>query len=97
MKKILLLVCLIATVRSATSKDYVITKFGVGTDSTKLHTNAIQQIIDKAHKSGGGVIVIPKGVYLTGALFFKANTELRLLEGAVLKGSDLVEVRVTQR
>lgn len=88
MKKILLLFCLIAIVCTAISKDYVITKFGVGSDSTKLYTVAIQKIIDKAHKSGGGVIVIPKGVYLTGALFFKPNTKLRLMQGAVLKGSD---------
>ena len=40
------------------------------------------------HKSGGGVIVIPKGTYLSGALFFKPKTHLHLEEGAVLKGSD---------
>lgn len=33
-------------------------------------------------------MVIPKGVFLTGALFFKPKTKLQLLEGAVLKGSD---------
>ena len=40
------------------------------------------------HKIGGGVIVIPKGTYLSGALFFKPQTHLHLEEGAVLKGSD---------
>ena len=40
------------------------------------------------HKNGGGVIVIPKGTYLSGALFFKPQTHLHLEEGAVLKGSD---------
>jgi polygalacturonase len=73
---------------NAFSRDYIITRHGVGNDSTKLNTAIIQKLIDKAHAKGGGTIVVPKGVYLTGALFFKPNTHLRLLEGAVLKGSD---------
>jgi len=69
-------------------KEYIITAFGASTDSTKLNTQAIQQTIDKASAAGGGTIVIPKGVYLSGALFFKPNTHLRVLAGAKLKGSD---------
>jgi polygalacturonase len=69
-------------------KEYVITQFGASTDSTKLNTQAIQRTIDKANASGGGTIVVPKGVFLSGALFFKPNTHLRLLAGAKLKGSD---------
>ncbi len=68
--------------------DFKITDYNVSTDSTQLNTNAIQTIIDKAEEAGGGTIVVPKGVYLSGALFFKPNTKLRLEEGAVLKGSD---------
>lgn len=74
--------------KGAPPKEYVITKFGASTDSTKLTTKAIQQAIDKASASGGGTIVVPKGVFLSGALFFKPNTQLRLLAGAKLKGSD---------
>ncbi|MBD2721601.1 glycoside hydrolase family 28 protein [Hymenobacter armeniacus] len=69
-------------------KDYVITQYGAGTDSTKLSTQAIQQVIDKASAAGGGTVVVPKGVFLSGALFFKPNTHLRLQAGAKLKGSD---------
>ena len=88
MKKPLLFICLIVLAFTAQSQDYVITNFGVGTDSTKLSTEEIQNVIDKAHENGGGTIIIPKGVFLAGALFFKPNTRLRLQEGAVLKGSD---------
>lgn len=88
MKKLLLSICLVSIVSLAKSQDYVITSFGVSPDSTKLNTRAIQNIIDKAEADGGGTIVIPKGVFLTGALFFKPNTRLRLVEGATLKGSD---------
>ncbi len=88
MKKLLVLICMVAVGSGATAQDYVITKYGVSADSTKLNTLAIQSIIDKAEANGGGTIVIPKGIYLTGALFFKPKTKLLLQEGAELKGSD---------
>lgn len=72
----------------ASAKDYVITQYGVVRDSTVLQTRLIQGVIDKAETAGGGTIVIPRGTYLSGALFFKSGTHLRLEEGAVLKGSD---------
>jgi polygalacturonase len=87
MKKLLLSLCLTIFALPTFSIEYYITKFGVGADSTKLSTKAIQKVIDKAAKSGG-TIIIPKGVFLTGALFFKPNTRLKLMEGAVIKGSD---------
>ena len=67
---------------------YRITDYGVVNDSTLLQTEQIQAVIDKAHANGGGVISFPRGVYLSGALFFRQNTHLHLEEGAVLKGSD---------
>ena len=45
-------------------------------------------MIDQAHENGGGVIVVPKGRYYSGALFFKAGVNLYLADGAVLMGSD---------
>lgn len=65
-----------------------ITDNGVINDSTLLQTEKIQAVIDKAHQNGGGVIIIPKGTFLSGSLFFKPNTHLHLEKGAVLKGSD---------
>jgi polygalacturonase len=69
-------------------KEFVITDFGAAQDSCALQTAIIQKTIDEASRQGGGVVVIPKGVFLSGALFFKPNTHLHLREGAVLKGSD---------
>ncbi|MGQ7857188.1 glycoside hydrolase family 28 protein [Pedobacter sp. WC2501] len=87
-KRLLILTLFTVIGINAMAQDYIITKFGVGNDSTKLNTKAIQSVIDKAYQKGGGTIVIPKGVYLSGALFFKPKTKLLLQEGAVLKGSD---------
>lgn len=69
-------------------KPYVITDYQVKNDSTLLQTEAIQAVIDQASQQGGGVIIIPKGTFLSGALFFKPHTHLYLQEGAVVKGSD---------
>lgn len=71
-------------------KAYVITDYGVKQDSTLLQTEAIQAVIDKAAKDGGGVIVVPKGTFLSGALFFKQGTHLHLDEGGTIKGVDYI-------
>lgn len=69
-------------------KIYRITDFGVVNDSTIVQTEKIQAVIDRTADAGGGVVVIPKGTYLSGSLFFKTKTHLYLEKDAVLKGSD---------
>ena len=71
-------------------KKYTVTDYGVVNDSTVLQTEAIQAVIDKAAEAGGGVIVIPEGVYLSGSLFFKPGTHLYVAKGGKLKGSDSI-------
>ena len=71
-------------------KQYVITDYGVVNDSTLMQTVAIQAVIDRAAKDGGGVIVVPQGTFLTGALFFKQGTHLCVAEGGTLKGSERI-------
>jgi polygalacturonase len=90
MKK-LIAILLASLTLSVSAKNYVITDHGVAADSSILNTKAIQKVIDKAAEKGGGTIVIPKGTFLTGALFFKQGTNLKLQKGAVLKGSDNIE------
>lgn len=70
---------------------YVITDYGVVNDSTKLQTELIQRVIDMASTDGGGVVVVPKGTYLSAALFFKPGTHLWLEEGARLKAIDEIK------
>ncbi|MFC0878613.1 glycoside hydrolase family 28 protein [Saccharicrinis sp. FJH2] len=72
-------------------KGYNIMDYGAVNDSTILQTEVIQKVIDTASSQGGGAIIIPKGVFLSGALFFKPNTHLYVSEDAVLKGSDNIE------
>jgi polygalacturonase len=69
-------------------KQYRITDFNVINDSTAIQTKLIQTVIDKAAADGGGVVIIPKGTFMSGSLFFKKNTHLHLEAGGKLKGSD---------
>lgn len=71
-------------------RQYVITDYGVVIDSSRVQTAAIQAVIDRAAAEGGGVVVVPKGTFLSGALFFKPGTHLHLKQGAVLKGSERI-------
>ena len=69
-------------------RQYVITDYGVKRDSAIVQTSAIQNVIDLAANEGGGVIVIPEGTFLTGALFFKQGTHLHVM--GRLKGSERI-------
>ncbi|MCH7402178.1 glycoside hydrolase family 28 protein [Belliella kenyensis] len=78
----------VATDIEKLGRNYRLTDYGVIMDSTVLQTEAIQKVIDLAYEEGGGVVIVPKGVFLSGSIFFKQGTHLHLEEGAVLKGSD---------
>lgn len=69
-------------------RKYVITDYGVAKDSTVVQTQKIQAVIDRCSAEGGGVVVIPEGTYLSGALFFKKGTHLHVI--GKLKGSDRI-------
>ncbi|WP_334319197.1 glycosyl hydrolase family 28 protein [Termitidicoccus mucosus] len=67
--------------------DLPITETGAIGDGKTLNTKAIQAAIDKLAACGGGTIIVPKGEFITGAIFLKSKVNLKLEEGAVLKGS----------
>ena len=73
---------------NALGKSYVITDYGVQNDSNIVQTKAIQHVIDLAAEKGGGVIIVPKGTFLSGSLFFKQGTHLHVI--GKLKGSDRI-------
>jgi len=76
-----------------------VTRYGVRQGTTDIQTRQLQAVIDRAAEEGGGVIVIPKGTFYSGSLFFRQGTHLCVEEGGVLKGSDRVrdfEIRETR-
>lgn len=68
-------------------RPYKLTDYGVKADGS-IQTEAIQALIDKVSKEGGGVIVVPSGVFLTGALFIKPGVNIYIEKDGMLKGSD---------
>lgn len=79
--------------------EYIVTNYGVLDDGI-IHTKELQAVIDLAYSNGGGVIVIPSGTFLTGAIHFKQGVDLYLSKDSILKGStnlsdySLVETRI---
>ena len=61
--------------------------YGARGDGVTLDTKAIQAALDECGNAGGGTVVLPKGTYLSGAVFMKSKTTLLIEEGATLKGS----------
>ena len=66
---------------------FSITDFGAVT-SDRLQTKAIQSAIDACFLSGGGRVVIPCGIFITGGIRLRSNVELYLESGAILRGSE---------
>ena len=76
-----------AAVPASGAKRFVITSFGAVGDGKTSNTPAIQSLIDKVAKEGGGTLVVPAGTFLTGALFFKQGVNLFIEKNGTLKGS----------
>lgn len=61
-----------------------IKKFGAISDGHFLNTKAINNAIDACNKKGGGVVLVPAGLWLTGPIVLKSNVNLSLATGSTL-------------
>lgn len=67
-------------------KDTVnIIKFGAVADGLSLNTKAINDAITTCNKKGGGVVMVPAGMWLTGPVVLKSNVNLHLAKSALLQ------------
>ncbi len=82
-----LLLAPLAALHAAEPKVFDITAHGAKGDGTTLNTEMIQQAVDACHDAGGGVVSVPKGVFLTGSLRLKSGVVLRIEKDAILRGS----------
>ena len=69
------------------NRDFKISDYGAVSDGQTDSTEAIRQAIAACHAAGGGRVVVPPGVFLTGAIHLKSHVNLHLVEGATLKFS----------
>jgi polygalacturonase len=65
--------------------DFCVNDFGAKGDGKTVDTAAIQKAMDAAAKHGGTVMFRP-GSYLTGSLFLKSKTGMRVDEGVEIMG-----------
>jgi polygalacturonase len=61
--------------------------FGAVNGGTVLNSKAFADAIDAVSKKGGGKVIIPPGIWLTGPIILKSNIELHAETGALIKFS----------
>ena len=61
-----------------------IVDFGAVADGETMNTKAINEAIRACAKKGGGTVVVPAGMWLTGPIEFESNIDLQVDAGAVV-------------
>jgi len=73
------------------AKDVNVKDFGAIGDGKTLNSETLQKAIDECNKSGGGKVIFPEGIYLSGTIALKNNVTLHFQKGARLLGSTNIE------
>lgn len=66
------------------AKDFKITEYGAIGDGKTDCTESFNKAIDACHAEGGGRVVIPEGIFLTGAIHLKSNVNLHVMKDATI-------------
>ncbi len=66
---------------------YDITRYGAR-PGRENNAPAINKAIDACHKAGGGTVVVPEGIFVTGTILLKSGVTLHLNPGATLHATD---------
>jgi polygalacturonase len=76
---------------------FYITKYGAKADGVFLNTSSINAAINDCNKKGGGVVVVPGGLWLTGPIELKSNVNLHLQKNALLQfTNDLSQYKLVE-
>ncbi len=62
----------------------IISDFGAIADGLTLNTKSFADAISQVSEKGGGRIIVPRGIWLTGPIVLKSNIDLHLNEGALI-------------
>jgi polygalacturonase len=65
-------------------KEFLITDYGAVNDGVTLNTEFINKTIRECNLSGGGKVIIPEGVWMTGPIKLLSNVNLYIDERAVV-------------
>jgi polygalacturonase len=67
------------------AKDFAVSKYGAKGDGKTDCSEAIRKAIEDAARAGGGRVIVPAGVYMSGAIHLKNNVNLVVEKGATIK------------
>lgn len=73
---------------SIPDRTFTLTDFGGVGDGRTLNTTAFEKAIASVHRSGGGHLIVPKGVFRTLPFVLCSNLDLHLAAGAVIQAPD---------
>jgi DNA sulfur modification protein DndE len=63
---------------------FPVTAYGAKPDGLTPNTAAFNAAIEACHKAGGGAVMVPRGVWLTGPIVLRSNVNLHLERGALV-------------
>ncbi len=69
------------------NRSFPITDFGAVSDGATDATEAFRSAIEACSKAGGGHVLVPPGVFLTGPIHLLSNVDLHLQAGATVRFS----------
>ncbi len=67
------------------NRDFDITRYGARPEADS--SDAVRKAIAACSVAGGGRVVVPPGIFLTGAIYLKSHVNLYIAEGATLRFS----------
>ena len=68
-------------------RDFDITAYGAKGDGATTCTEAFRRAIAACHGAGGGRVIVPGGIFLTGAIHLLSRVNLHVTAGAVVRFS----------
>jgi polygalacturonase len=73
------------------ARTFALTDFGAIGDGKTMNTDAFKQAVAAVEKAGGGMLVVPRGVFITAPFALCSNLDLHLEGGAVIKAPETFE------
>ncbi len=73
------------TVPTFPARNFPVVDFGAVGDGHTLNTAAFAKAIDACAQAGGGHVVVPAGLWLTGPIVLKGNVDLHTERGALVQ------------
>ncbi len=69
------------------SQEFSILNYGAKNNGVFDCTEAFAKAISACNQAGGGKVIVPEGIYLTGAIHLKSNVNLHVTKNAVIRFS----------